>query len=765
MKSLDLAVKLLGFKISDLQSITSIKLYFIHGFEVFLLLLIILLPLLIFILNFKENRPIHRRINILITTLRIAFIIIVALLLSGLSITISGTVPDKNKIAVLFDTSKSMSIIEGNQTRFDRIIQSVRATNFLNILEEKTSIKPSTFSFSSSVSPITHDEILQASIKPEGLSTNISKAISEVITNLGSNNLIGIVLFTDGCHNIGENPVEIISKNTPPIYIAYSGLTNKPLDLAISLDRPPSIGFLNSSVNVKGIIKVSNFDINLNKSNKINLNIIKDDKSIKTLSFTISSASEIIPFEYKIPCYSEGTYKYTFAISTFSNELTHDNNESKFVLKVVKEKIKILAISNIISYDLAFMRWALRSDASFNYNSYTLVSENRWIEMKDFILNQSPIANPDFLKALEDVDILLLAGINYKFIKNLVKEIINRIESGKLNLLLLPSNKGFKPLNYANTELANILPMDIMSEEWNSFPSSISLISDQPQYMFLRLFEDINENVLFFKTIPKIEAVCSYNTYKPAAEFLLVSSFEKNGQKVPILISHKFGRGKVLVFCGGPMWPMGFSNVTTEKTIKPYKAFIVNMFKWLSDRKEDTNVALELPSGRIFTDQPVIIKVSIFDDRQKPIKNAMITANIINDNNKSSLTFSPSNEEGSYEATFIPNSKGTYKIYVNAKYQGKDIGKAESEFIVETPTIEYENTEINLDLLNKIASITNGICVPVDKCDIIVNNLKTSGSYKVISKSFELKDSWLIFVAVLCLPLLEWFLRRTNGLN
>jgi hypothetical protein len=106
-----------------------------------------------------------------------------------------------------------------------------------------------------------------------------------------------------------------------------------------------------------------------------------------------------------------------------------------------------------------------------------------------------------------------------------------------------------------------------------------------------------------------------------------------------------------------------------------------------------------------------------------------------------------------------------FKVNTTARFRGKLLGKAESEILVETPTSEFDNPEIQFELMARLASITGGVALSVEEADNLMQNIKSEPGKKLETKVFEARDSYLALLLLLCLPMLEWYIRRTKGLS
>jgi len=752
-------LKFLGFDFAPIQTIEAMRISLSWGWAGLVLISLFLLPLFVYIYK-AEGKPLSPVLKGVLLGLRLAFVLAILSLLAGLKLSITGWIPQKNKIAVLFDSSRSMGIKEEGATRIDRVRDALVNADFLRRLEKHTGIAPALFSFSGSAAPLSREDISSFSIIPDGNQTNLTKVISEIGLNLGEGNLLGIILFTDGAYNQGDNPLQALSSFKTPLYFLGAGKTGKTKDLAIALERPPTLGFLNSRIRILGELKA--FQV---ATDSIQIEVKKDGKRVENVKVAFPPDQKRASFAINVPCDTEGTFAYGLSIPRIEGELTYENNDVGFLMKVVKERLKILALVNSPNWEQSFIKAAVKSDPNAHYNSWTKITDDRWIKSEDSVL-QKPVSNPDFKSDIEDTDVLILAGVPEKFLSSNAEAILKRIEIGKLGVFILPASQGYSELGYIGSTLARLFPVDLFGEAWSGISCNLVLpVRDNP-YGFLRLLDDPIENQDFFRTLPKFEGLFTYPKVKAGAEVLLSTSLEKPGGQAPGFLHQRIGQGNVVMLLGGPLWPIGFKLVPTDKTIKPFTAFILNTMKWLANRKEDAQVTLELPSSRGFVGQPLTLRVWVTDNKRQAVDSAQVTANITSKEGEPvSLSFIGTSERGCYESTFIPPRRGLFDVNIAVSFQGQAMGEAKGQILVEFPTVEFDDPEVRTDLMSKLASFSHGAYLPVEKTGDLLSSINPTPGQKQESKTLEVRDSGIVLLFLLLIPLLEWVIRRIKGFS
>jgi hypothetical protein len=193
---------------------------------------------------------------------------------------------------------------------------------------------------------------------------------------------------------------------------------------------------------------------------------------------------------------------------------------------------------------------------------------------------------------------------------------------------------------------------------------------------------------------------------------------------------------------------------------------MVNMMKWLANRREDAQVSIEMPASRGYIGQPTRIRVWVSNARHQLQSGAQVSINVIDEKNQSTaLTCMETSEKGCYEATFVPAYRGMHRIEASARLQGREAGNSKIEFLVENPTAEFEDPQIKVELMTRLASETGGIYTDVTNIEPLVSAINVVPGQKLETRMLDLRDSWAILLLMLVFPLAEWYLRRIRGLS
>lgn len=751
-------LRLFGYNLSPIRNIESTAMALSWGWAGLTLLLLALVPLSWWFYR-CEGKNINDKMRRQLLAIRIVWVILLAFIMCGPILVVSGLVPQRNRLAVMVDSSRSMSIKHQDVSRLDQVKQ-LFAGGFIQKLEKKTGIYPEVFSFADNVSPISRQEVEQFNFTPDGNQTDISNAVRSVIGNLGEGSLLGIIMISDGVSTTGDNPATALANMRTPVHFIAPEQKGESADIALHLVKPPAQGYLNSSVRVRGEVSLHRV-----ATSSVAVTVRRNGEFFTQTTADFAAGTERASFAFNVPCDEEGNFRFELEIPALDDELTSENNQTGFLLKVVRERLNIMALSGRLSWDVKFIGNALLTDPNARTVHWAKLTDRRWVCSRN-LKPEGAVSNPDLKEDLKIADVLIVSGAEHGMLKPIEEEIVRRVEAGTLGLFILPSSRNFSELGYQGTAFEKLLPVQASSETWRGTPGNMALPSGETAYNFLRLIDDPIQNIEFFATLPKFEGVYEYTGLNPGSEVLINSTVRGNSDLLPFMIRSRAGLGNVILITGGPLWPSGFRLVPGERGFAPYSALMVNMCKWLANRREDAQVSIELASSRGYVGQGNNIRVWVMNSKNELQTNAQVALNISDERGGStSLSCIETSEKGCYEAAFIPAFRGLHQLEADARYQGRELGRAKSELLIEMPTAEFDEPVVKSSLMAQLASDTGGVFATVDQAARIIEAIDSEPGQKLESKSIDLRDSWLLLIILLFLPMLEWYLRRIRGLS
>jgi hypothetical protein len=335
-------------------------------------------------------------------------------------------------------------------------------------------------------------------------------------------------------------------------------------------------------------------------------------------------------------------------------------------------------------------------------------------------------------------------------------------------LMMLGGHNSFGAGGWADTPLADILPVDIRAGDGQNEPEGgiqftpnemgldsyllqVGATRAETKRIWANLPPILGANHL---GEPKRGAVILATTPPPILEPLLVS------QDGP-------GRGRVIAY-GGDTWT--WATASEEGRLAHRKLWRQVIF-WLAHKENegDNRVSLSIRERRVSVGDKIELTATARDSKGAAIPNVQFETKIERDNTKippTPVELLTQGDEAHGSAFAVENlgEPGTYTVTTIARKGSEEVGRDTARFLVYQDDRELENPSADLGLARSIAEITDGEFVTPERVLAHLKGIDQSVYTEYVSPSeYKIWDNWpflLIFTALLTL---EWWLRKRNG--
>jgi uncharacterized membrane protein len=671
---------------------------------------------------------------------------------------------EKRNLAILVDNTWSMNLpgdIDGN----------IRVQTVKNYLEKNEDVLSQIeknfyveyFLFDQELKPSSLNSILKN--KPESTTTEIGKVLEELRDKRKKGELDVAIIISDGADNAESTNLDDQLEGLDFAINTVSPVTEDSLnDVWIDDIISSEITFLRYPYSIEVVIKTGRAE-----NFKIPVSLYEEDKLMSIKEASIKSNEARVEFE--INPLSLGRKIYTVSIPILSEELIEENNQKSFFTDVIINKIRVLHVAGSPSWDVKFLRKALKRNPNIDLVSFYILrdpSDLVFASERELSLIPFPV-NEIFSKELDTFDVVIFQDFHFQpygifgfHLKNL-KDYVSKHGGA---FLMIGGSNSFNSGDYGRTIISDILPVELdylpktLSETISNQEFHPQLTAIGKNHPITRIVPNKNENEKHWNKMPELEGFNIVQGLNNSAMPLLSTA---DGQ--PILAIGKVDSGKVAAFMSDSSWRWNFVLGSEGKVSPHYEKFWNKLFLWFLNDPE-------LKDIKVKTDKPIY----------NPGENAKIEISTLQEdliNRKSilSLTY-PKGEENEIELEKIsPNrvsakvqveENGIHKISITPDGESglyNDLNSGETIFIVEPPEKELRGPTANDNILKSMAEKTGGKHITTDQ-GLEVLKIDTSKKKTITGyKTMKLWDNPLTFLVLLGLLSSEWLLRRRWGLK
>ena len=766
----------------------------------------------------RVARPIDPRYRFLLVVLRVvAASILLGCLLAPVVIEKKDVTPPMH-LSILVDTSRSMQLVdtprhETSESRLSQVNQLLFNVprQFLQALQDRFEVHlyPFNTGLHQSVLFVQNDESPMPMLEPEGALTDIGAAIREAAAAWKGQQTAGIVLITDGAHNSGQFPLEKIAALEVPIYPIGVGSVEPPKDIQIQRVDYTPIAYTNHESTVRVSVTQTGYT---GKTTRLSLREADSKRFIDdaTLTFepqqdtnsTSDRTKQVV--ELKLTPQTEGNFQYTVVLPTLDGELTAANNQKTFSVKVVKAKLSVFYLEGKPRWDYAFLKRALERDPDIEATC-AILSRNRLEQalvgtalnrLDGYYPQTTPVSEtprfPETLAELSKYDVLILGDLEAEQLtETQQRAIIDFVEVQGKPIIFLPSRNMLGINGLGNTELAQLLPIDIPKNgcrvEDTEF--TVHLTQSGVFHPMLQLGEtqsiqtkqiaalDRNSATLW-QNMPALSR--SFNGFRLRGGATVLM---ENGKGRPILVLQRTGLGKSLLIAAEGFWNWDFGVRTFKDTRYHtiYPRFWAQVLRWMATNTDDKNVYLTTDASTYTIGDTATVTAYLYSETYQPQAGATVQIEVVPPDGSTfqlqihaatENTSEAPSEQGTtadmdnlYTAQFALLQKGNYRIRAIGRSGNLRLGEDRTDIYVHPQLAELETPQLNENLLKQLASQTGGAYFTIADAELVPENIVDVQNSIFVDAERELWAHPLILITVVGLLGTEWFLRKRIGLT
>ncbi|GBD38515.1 hypothetical protein HRbin37_00766 [bacterium HR37] len=668
---------------------------------------------------------------------------------------------ERPHIAILLDGSWSMNLpadTSGNSRAHYVRDFFKKHRDFFSELGKQSTL--SYFVFDEGLHPVSPE--LMDEFKPYGRCTGIAKALLELERR--PERIDSVILFSDGASNCGSLSEDKDSLLKGAFYTKVNTVGTVLLDdikdIWVDAVRVSDIAFVRYPLSLNVVIRSTGIGsitvpVTLSEGNRV--------LAVKYVSLGSSNPLGVeVGFEVRPD--SVGRKVYTVSVPVISGELIKENNSSSFVVEAIIDRIRVLHIAGSPSWDVRFLRRALKRNPSVNLVAFFILREATDIvfaSQNELSLIPFPV-DEIFDKGLKDFDVVIFQNFDFRpygIYGYHLKKLRDYVAKDGGGFVLIGGDGGFFS-GYETEPVSDLIPVRVdglFQEKVTRDGSGVRLTKIGRKHPVTRILVNEEENQKHWERLPSLDTLTRVEGLKPGA-LSLVETHKGD----PVLVLSKVGAGKVATFLSDSLWKWSFVH-GGEGDLYPYYESLWNrLLLWMVGDPSLKDLRVKTDRGVYNPGESAKIEVweQVYDEADsKPV------ADVTRPDGSSLKVELGKSGEGRFESEVKVYGYGVYRVRVQGNSEPGSDRVDETLFIVSPPVKEIRGPNADMGLLREISKKTGGRFITIK------DNPKELGiSFKpkrVITGSREVRiwDSPWVFICLVLLVSSEWVLRRVWGLK
>jgi hypothetical protein len=279
---------------------------------------------------------------------------------------------------------------------------------------------------------------------------------------------------------------------------------------------------------------------------------------------------------------------------------------------------------------------------------------------------------------------------------------------------------------------------------------------------FLRLHDNQADESTRLERMPVFQVWNSTSQIKVGAR-VLVEGELPDGNKLPMLVVQKFGKGTSGALLVGDLWRWALAD--RQELISPF---------YQGWRQLIRGLMIDIPKrvqmdGRVDQGQNSKrkIEIQVLDDKFTSMDNALVEVQITPPKSEVMVVkaMASLDKAGLYETSFLMRDSGVYRVIGQARApDGTLIGEAQLAFVHEPEALELADCSMDENVLKSIALPSGGELVTYRELDSLIDKIPVDQLRYTQNRMVPIWHTpWLLGLSVACLAM-EWWWRRRHGM-
>ncbi|MFP4227638.1 MAG: hypothetical protein ACLFTE_02295 [Salinivenus sp.] len=680
--------------------------------------------------------------RVLLGSLRFLSLLLVVLLLLEPVVQQVSESTRPPRLAVLMDHSESLQVVTSDP---DSASPAAARSALQSIVPAVTDLPED-----GDAQRFLFDRTLQASpsesldsLSFDGTRTNISAALEQVPAELADENLKGVVLISDGQHNVGETPLRVAERYPVPIHTVTVGDTAQQQDLRIRRLATNDVGYTNSEVPVRAVLQTEEID-----EQSVQVRLQAGDSVVAETDVRLPGGTAEVPVEFGFRPQQPGLTSLTAEVSSVPGEATTRNNVRSTSLRVLDRKRQVLLLGAAPSPSFAAVRRVLEQDADAQLTARVSRQDGSYYggSLPDTLSRYDAIVSVGFPGAsAESAD---------------VDRVAETLRDGTPGLFFL--DRQADPATWEEA-FAPVLPARPPGSSLRTTDRSVTLTEDAGGHSVFQF--DGSPDLI--SDLPPLQVPTS--AWAPTSDAEVLATTSSDGEAAPLLVlrSRAGQRSALFLGTGTHQWATLSPSLSAADSLWP--GLVSNLVRWTTTDPDKQQVQIRPTSPQFEGDEPVEFTGQVFDDSQSPIDTATVEVTITDSTGTESTHVMEPAGDGRYALDVGSLPEGAYEYRAVARQAESDLGRDQGEFSVGARQVEYQATRADPALMKQIARRSGGQSYDAESISAFAEDLAGSSDFtgEVVTRSTEaeLWRQWPLLAVLLVLLATEWTLRKRLGLR
>ncbi len=657
---------------------------------------------------------------------------------------------EPGRSVILVDASRSMTIADGGRTR----------TEDAAILVDQIGENATVLTFGDGLTGSTSAGSVESG-------TDIGEALEQVADRYLGQELTSVVLITDGIDRGGLRSAFAAGSATVPqlpgpLTIYQVGRDRGLHDDSIEDVRSGGFAFLRTPFHLEASVKGrpgSDMELTLRREGRLvdTARVALDEDGRGSARFEVTPTAV-------------GRFVWEVSIPVAADDGVPGNNRFPVVVRVVRDRTRVLQVSGSPSTDQKFLRLFLKEDPSVDLVSFFILRTHRDFGAGWYPDELSLIPFPYerlFTEQLSTFDVVIFQNFDFKpYFENapmqLLGNMANFVKQGGA-FVMVGGDRSFDLGEYANTPIEEVLPVRLGVKGAKAYEETFlpTLTPSGGGHPVTRIAGSPADSAAAWKGLPAQDGMnLNRGLADGAASLLDHPTLQVSGGPMPVLAVREYGAGRTMALMSDASWRWSFSEAAAGRGNQTYLRFWKGALRWLVADPDDRRVVVQPSVENLLLGEEVRITARVRDAGFGPVSDTRVSGWVeAADGTRTPLEM-VTDAMGSGSLSFMPTREGAHRVVVSSDAHGK----AETVFSVTSRDPELVEIRPDSVFLAALAAAygERGVFHPAGETDA---PLRDPAAVRTVLEKRRVSLSSVPLVAVIfgLFAGLAWWVRRRSG--
>ncbi|MCB9727642.1 MAG: hypothetical protein H6744_16865 [Deltaproteobacteria bacterium] len=735
--------------------------------------------------NYRALRPRWRRA--LLVTLRACILVILLAMFYQPAILEENTARGRNVVPVLVDTSQSMGLPHGEASRLELARAFIREHGDLwDRLREGNDLVFHAFGQELSDLPdLTEDADALAALPSEARQTRLMEALAQLRARYRNQDLGAVLLLTDTIDTsaagrrarLDPSGEALVRELDAPIVTFGLPDDGHLKDVSVAEIVANGFAFVMNATSLDAVIRVHGYE-----EGTLTAHLLENGREVAQEQIPLMTGQTDYPVTFEYVPRKLGKQVYGVTVDHLADEIYGQNNARQVIVKVIRDKVRILQIVGQPSWDERFLRNHLKEDPNIDLISFfILVNQDSYRPVSSGETSLIPFpAQELFEEELGGFDLAIFQNFNYGPFKTreYLPTIAQYVRDGGA-FLMIGGPKSFSNGGYYGTPITDVLPVEIPprfgDEQRVDTGEFQARLTDAGQHHpITRLMLDPATNQSVWDHLHPLQGVNVVS--RPRADAVVLAEHptlrDDRGQPMPVVAVREVDKGRSMAVATDSLWAWGFQAGNEGEDPRHFDTFWSNAIRWLIKDPEMDLVRVRAVRGQVPVGEEARATIEAYRPDYQPAADQPVEVTVRRRDEGSGagegevvlrIPDGRTDAEGALDVTLRLDAPGIYEIEASASVVAGRRAVGTDLFVGTEVDPELETVIGDGRLVKLLAQASGGSVQSLTTAEPQVEPHPPRVTRVMSRRHDELWNAPWVFVALALLFGAEWWLRRRYG--